>query len=45
NFIKPKTSDWGGARDAINEYVAERETHHREALGLDRLVQAAQKEI
>ena len=26
NFIKPRTSDWSGARDAINEYVAERES-------------------
>ena len=45
NFIKPKTSGWAGARDAINEYVAEQEQHHRQALGLDDLVKAAQKEI
>jgi heterodisulfide reductase subunit C len=45
NFIKPKTSGWSDARDAIKEYVAEQETHHREALGLDQLVEAARKEI
>ena len=45
NFIKPKTSGWAGARDAIREYVNEQEAHHRDALGLDQLVKAAQKEI
>jgi heterodisulfide reductase subunit C len=45
NFIKPRTSGWSGARDAIREYVAEQEAHHRQALGLDDLVKAAQKEI
>ena len=45
SVIKPRTRDWGGARDAIREYVAEQETHHRQALGLDELVQAARKEI
>jgi len=45
NFIKPKTSGWSGARDAIKEYVAEQEQHHRQVLGLDELVKAAQKEI
>ncbi len=45
NFIKPRTSGWSDARDAIREYVAEQEAHHRQALGLDDLVKAAQKEI
>ena len=45
NFIKPRTSGWSGARDAIREYVAEQEAHHRQALGLDDLVEAARKEI
>ena len=45
NFIKPRTSGWSNARDAIREYVAEQEAHHRKALGLDDLVKAAQKEI
>ena len=35
NFITPRTKGWSGARDAINEYVAEREAHHRKALKLD----------
>ena len=38
-----KTSDWSGARDAIKEYVAEQEQHHRKVLGLDELVKAAEK--
>ena len=45
NFIKPRTSGWSDARDAIRDYVAEQEAHHRQALGLDDLVKAAQKEI
>lgn len=32
--FRPKTRGWGRARDAINEYVEEREAHHRKALGL-----------
>ena len=45
NFITPSTSNWSGARDAINEYVAEREAHHRKALRLDDLVQMAETEL
>jgi heterodisulfide reductase subunit C len=45
NFITPKTSGWSGARDAINEYVAEQEEHHRKALGLDELVRMAETEL
>ena len=45
NFIKPKTSGWSGARDAIKEYVEEQEVHHRQALGLDELVQMAESEL
>ncbi|WP_343079085.1 4Fe-4S dicluster domain-containing protein [Ostreiculturibacter nitratireducens] len=33
-FFRPKTSGWGRARDAINEYVEEREAANRKALGL-----------
>ncbi|MCK5623710.1 MAG: 4Fe-4S dicluster domain-containing protein [Alphaproteobacteria bacterium] len=35
NFIRPKTSDWGRARAAIEEYVDEKEAEHRKALKLD----------
>ena len=35
-LVAPKTSDWSRARDAIKDYVAEQETHHREALGVPR---------
>jgi len=45
NFIKPKTAGWSGARDAIKDYVAEQEAHHRKALGLDELVQMAETEL
>ena len=45
NFIKPRTSGWSGARDAIKEYVAEQESHHRAALGLDDLVKMAETEL
>ena len=45
NVIKPRTSGWSGARDAINEYIEEQELHHREALGLDQLVQMAANEL
>ena len=45
NFITPSTSGWSGARDAINEYVAEQEQHHRKALGLDELVRMAETEL
>ena len=44
-LIAPKTSNWSASRDAINEYIEEREAHNRKALGLDELVEAAQKEI
>ena len=45
NFVKPKTSGWSDARDAIKEYVAEQEAHHRKALGLDELVRMAETEL
>jgi len=45
NFIKPRTSGWSGARDAITEHIAEQEQHHRKALGLDELVQMAETEL
>jgi heterodisulfide reductase subunit C len=45
NIIKPKTSGWAGARDAIKDYVAEQEEHHRKALGLDELVRMAETEL
>ena len=45
NFIKPRTSGWSDARDAIQEYVDEQQAHHRKALGLDDLVQMAETEL
>ena len=35
NFVRPRTRDWGRAQAAIAEYVAERDTANRKALGLD----------
>lgn len=34
--LRPKTRNWGPARDAIMEYVAEKEAEHRWALKLDK---------
>jgi heterodisulfide reductase subunit C len=45
NIFTPRTSNWSGARDAMKEYVAEKEKHHRTALGLDELVQMAESEL
>jgi heterodisulfide reductase subunit C len=44
-LVAPRTSNWGGARDAIREYVEEQETRQRRALGLDDLVKAAREEL
>jgi hypothetical protein len=44
-LVAPRTKDWGPARAAIEEYVAEREEHNRKALGLDELIQSARTEI
>ena len=44
-LVAPRTKNWGAARAAIEEYVAEREAHNRTALGLDELVQSARNEI
>jgi heterodisulfide reductase subunit C len=44
-LVAPRTRGWGGARDAIREYVEEQEQHHRQALGLDELIAAASAEI
>ena len=35
NFVRPRTRDWARAQAAIEEYVAERDTANRRALGLD----------
>ena len=45
NFITPRTKGWSGARDAMNEYIAEREADNRKALKLDELVQMAETEL
>ncbi len=45
NVLKPRTRGWGGARAAIEEYVAEQQTHQRQALGLDALVRQAASEL
>ncbi|MDA0996834.1 MAG: 4Fe-4S dicluster domain-containing protein [Proteobacteria bacterium] len=35
SVLKPRTRGWGKARDAIHEYVAEKDAEHRKALKLD----------
>ena len=44
-LVAPRTKNWDSAREAIREYVEEREEKNRKALGLDELVQAARNEI
>ena len=43
--FKPKTRGWSAARNAIQEYVDEKEAEHREALNLDDLIQMAEAEV
>ena len=45
NVLKPRTRNWGAARDAINEYVEEKNAEHRKALKLDDLVEMAKSEV
>lgn len=45
NVLRPRTRGWGGARDAINEYVSEQNAAHRQALGLDNLINQAKSEL
>ncbi|MGI9464991.1 MAG: hypothetical protein ACR2OM_13675, partial [Aestuariivirgaceae bacterium] len=45
NFVRPRTSNWSGARDAIKEYAAEKHAEQRQALGLDDLVEMAKQEV
>ena len=44
-FVAPRTRNWAGARDAINEYVEEQDQNHRKALGLEKLVAMAAAEV
>ncbi|MEK9679396.1 MAG: hypothetical protein VW169_13535, partial [Rhodospirillaceae bacterium] len=34
NFVRPRTKNWGPARDAIKEYVEEQHKKHAAALNL-----------
>jgi len=45
NFVRPRTSNWAGARDAIKEYAAEKKAEQHKALGLDELVEMAKQEV
>ena len=44
-LVAPKTSNWSKSREAIMEYVEQREAQNRRALKLDELVKAAENEI
>jgi len=39
SVLKPRTSGWGKARDAINEYVAEKKEEQHKALTLDEFLE------
>jgi heterodisulfide reductase subunit C len=43
--LRPRTSGWAGARDAIQEYVDEKQAEQRRALRLDELVEIAKQEV
>ncbi len=43
-LIAPRTRNWGAARAAIEEYVAEQRAEQHRALGLPELVEAARRE-
>jgi heterodisulfide reductase subunit C len=45
NILRPRTRNWKKARDAITEYIDEQDVHHREALGLQTLVEMAKDEV
>ncbi len=45
NVLRPRTKNWGAARDAITEYVDEQNAAHRKALKLDDLVEMAKSEV
>ena len=42
--FRPRTRDWGKAREAIKDYVAEQDVKHRRALGLELLIQTVAQE-
>ncbi len=45
SVLRPRTSGWSGARDAIQEYVDEKQAEQRKALRLDELVEIAKQEV
>lgn len=45
SIIAPRTSNWGKARAALEDYITEKEAGHRQALGLDSLIHAAKAEV
>ena len=42
--LAPRTRGWAGARDAIKDYVAEQDAHHRKALGIEQVIELAKQE-
>ena len=45
NFIRPRTRNWGPAREAIQEYIDEKNHEHRRALNLTELTEIAASEL
>ena len=43
-LFRPRTSGWGKAKAALEDYIAGQEGAHRRALGLDRNVELAQSQ-
>ena len=44
-FVRPRTRNWAPARDAIKEYVAEKNRKHHKALNLMELTETAAHEL
>ncbi len=45
SVLRPRTSGWSRARDAIQDYVDEKQAEQRKALRLDELVEVAKNEV
>jgi len=45
SVVAPRTRGWGKAKQAIEEYIEDQESQHRQALGLDELVAMAEQEM
>lgn len=45
SVFAPRTPNWSKARAALQDYIAEKEAGHHQALGLEKLIHAAKAEV